>query len=156
MFKLKKEIKSKNGIVHFRRWSIMSTKWFNIYIHCIYKPDEDKNLHDHPWDFCSIILKGTYTEQISVINDEDILLKIPSKYLPTKKINRHPFSIVYRKSHVPHKILHILNSKPVWTLVITNTKNREWGYIGDNGWINHLEYRKEKNEKNNFPGCIKL
>lgn len=156
MFKLIKEIKSKTGEVHFRRWSILSTKWFNIYIHCIYKPDEDKHLHDHPWDFYGIVLKGVYIEEISLINTEEFLSMVKSEDLPTKRIFRHPLFVVYRKSYIPHKILHILTNKPVWTLIFTTKKNREWGYIGEDGWINHKDYRKKKNETKMFPGSIKL
>ena len=62
MFKLVKEIRSKKGELHFKRWRILSTPWFNIFLHFINRADEDKDLHDHPWSFWSIILKGGYIE----------------------------------------------------------------------------------------------
>lgn len=43
-----KEIKSKTGDLHFRRWRIIETPWFSIYVHGIYKADEEAHLHDHP------------------------------------------------------------------------------------------------------------
>ncbi len=156
MFKLIKEIKSKTGELHFRRWNLLTTPWFNIYLHCIYKPDEDKHLHDHPWNFIGIILSGAYIEEVSLINDESFLKTVHAKNLPTKKRFRHPLDIVNRKDYIPHKILHILTSKPVWTLNFTSKRTRDWGYIGDNGWINHKDYRKQKNENKLFPGCINL
>ena len=62
--KLLKEIISKNGKVHFRRWNVLSTPWFSIYIHGIYEEDKEQHLHDHPWDFMSMVLKGSYSEQL--------------------------------------------------------------------------------------------
>jgi len=64
MFKKTKEIISKDGVLHFRRWKIILTPWFAIYIHAIYKADEDKHLHNHPWNFWSFVLKGSYTERL--------------------------------------------------------------------------------------------
>ena len=61
--KLIKEIKSKSGEVHFRRWEILKTRCGSIWLHAIYKADQDKHLHNHPWDFKSLVLKGSYLEQ---------------------------------------------------------------------------------------------
>jgi hypothetical protein len=68
--KLIKEIKSKDGKLHFRRWSLLDTPWFKIYIHGIYGPDEDLHLHNHPWDFKSFILSGSYIEQTQFGNNK--------------------------------------------------------------------------------------
>lgn len=58
-----KEIKSKLGILHFQRWRIVQTPWFSIYIHRIFREDEDQHCHSHPWSFVSFILNGSYTEK---------------------------------------------------------------------------------------------
>lgn len=59
---LVKEIKSKQGEVHFRRYRLLQTPWFAIYIHHILISDQDKDMHDHPWNFTSVILEGAYRE----------------------------------------------------------------------------------------------
>lgn len=47
-----------------KRWRwIPEFSWFGIYIHHITAPDPGPDLHDHPWPFVSIILKGWYVEQ---------------------------------------------------------------------------------------------
>lgn len=61
---LVKEIKSRYGHVHFRRYRLLSTPWFSIYIHHILKSDEDKDPHDHPFNFSSLILSGAYQEMV--------------------------------------------------------------------------------------------
>ena len=62
---LVKEIKSKMGEVHFRRYRLIQTKWFAVYIHQILRSDQDRDMHDHPWNFTSVILEGAYREAFS-------------------------------------------------------------------------------------------
>lgn len=61
---LAKEIKSKTGELHFRRYRLFWTPWFALYIHRIYKADEDPYPHSHPWNFISLILNGGYIEEL--------------------------------------------------------------------------------------------
>jgi hypothetical protein len=112
MFKLIKEIKSKEGVVHFRRWQILKTPWFSIYFHGIYKADEDEHLHNHPWNYVSICLWGSFFE--ASIN----LIKLI-----------RPFSVSKQKSSRFHKILK-LKSKVVYTLFFVSDRiDGEWGYL---------------------------
>ena len=66
--KLIKEIKSKAGELHFKRWEILKTHFGSIWLHAIYKADTDKHLHNHPWDFISVVLRGSYYEQTPLGN----------------------------------------------------------------------------------------
>lgn len=40
---------------------------YSFYFHCFLRSDDDRALHDHPWDFLSVILFGRYQEH----RDED-------------------------------------------------------------------------------------
>ena len=51
-----------DGQPYLRRYYILKTRWFRIYLHEILRSDEDRDCHDHPWNFTSIILKGGYWE----------------------------------------------------------------------------------------------
>lgn len=126
-FPLVKEIVSKAGKLHFRRWAIIERPTFRVYLHCIAEEDHDAHEHDHPWNFCSIILKGNYTES----SMGKLTIAKPGKFL-------------VRHHCVPHKILKL--DKPTWTLVIAWGKRRDWGYLTDDGWIDNITYRKLKNE----------
>lgn len=126
--KLIKEIKSKSGKLHFRRWEILKTPWFSIWIHGIYAPDEDKHLHNHPWDFKSIVLKGKYIEETENGN----IIQYPVKY---NSRNGEDF----------HKIKKLI-SESVYTLFISTPIKRDWGYKVDGIFIKHDDYRKLKNE----------
>lgn len=132
MFKLVKEIRNKKGDLHFKRWQIWSTKWFNIYLHFINKADEDKHMHTHPWNFWSIILKGGYIEFSGVIGES----------LMSKVTKRGFLHMAYRKYNVPHMVGFLTH--PTYTLVITGPGGKEWGYETESGWKDHETYRKEK------------
>ena len=125
---LVKEIKSKEGVVHFRRWRLLSLPWFSIYIHGIYKEDLDEHLHDHPWDIFTLILYGGYYEQTK-----------------KKVVLRKPFNFKYSEAHKPHKIKELY--KPItYSLAIVGKKRRTWGYYTENGWwVDHKSYRSQKN-----------
>ncbi len=135
--KLIKEIKSKEGELHFKRWQILSTPWFSIYIHGIYKADEDEHLHDHPWNYFSFILWGYFTEISAMPYGND----------QPKETLMHPFSFVKRKAETFHKIKK-LHSTSIYTLFIIGKRKRNWGYSYKGGWIENSEYRKLKNEGN--------
>jgi len=138
MFKklfLIKEIKSKEGILHFRRWRILSTPWFNIYIHEIFKADEDLHLHDHPWNYRSYIIKGSFEELYT--NSEYYRNVIQAQSVRSGMI-------VKRLATTFHKVEKIHSSKIV-TLFITGRKFRDWGYLVDGEWVQHTKYRALKN-----------
>lgn len=127
MFKLIKEIKSKDGVVHFRRWRILSTPWFKICIHGIYKADEDAHLHNHPWNLLNIVLKGSYCEK-------------------TEKADwnpRFPLNMAYRQRDVYHKIEE-LYTPTVYTLNFMWKFRDTWGYNVDGKHVDHKTYRTMK------------
>jgi len=123
---LTREIKSQEGALHFQRWRLLQTPWFAIYIHRIYRHDEDVHCHDHPWSFVSIILGGGYD------------VTYPGWLGWTS-----PFIVSVNKSTKFHQITR-LHKVPTTTLVFTGPRNREWGYDVDGEWVHHKEYRSRK------------
>jgi len=126
--KLIKEIKSKDGKLHFRRWQILKTPWFSVWLHGIYAADEDKHLHNHPWDFKSMVLKGSYIEQTE-------------RGFVTQK----PLKFNSRGGASFHKI-HKLITPVVYTLFIATKQKREWGYLVNGEFVDNETYRKMKHE----------
>ena len=100
-----KEIKSREGIVHFRRYRLFSIPWFSLYLHQILEPDKDLHLHDHPWNFISYVIQGHYVERC---------------YRPhgDKLTQARSGTIIRRKATQFHCIDKVI--KPTWTLVITH------------------------------------
>jgi len=132
---LVKEITSKTGVLHFRRWRLFDSPWFGIYIHYIAKSDEDGHPHDHPWPFISFILGGGYIEELHSVRTDGSVT--------TQTFLNVPGDIRFRKAKGQfHKILSLLN--PTWTLVIHGPKKPTWGYLTEDGWMDHQKYREEK------------
>lgn len=132
---LVKEIVSKQGVLHFRRYRLLQTPWFAIYIHRICKSDMDKDPHCHPWNFTSVILEGAYQEQSWYPPNFD-KMKIQSYYSG---------DVIEHKAEDAHKLTLI--SPEVWTLVFVSGRERVWGYQTSAGWIDFETYRKLKNER---------
>ena len=129
--KLIKEIRSKEGELHFKRWRLIKTPWFEVYIHGIYMEDLDEHLHNHPWKIWTMILWGGYLEKIH-----------------TGRIRlRRPGHISYAKISYFHKI-DKMKKVPTYSLAIVGKRiNPDWGYMVDGRFIDHLTYRENKNKK---------
>jgi len=118
-----------DGQLYMRRWRIIHTKWFGLRLHNIVSSDSDRALHDHPFDFISLILKGGYVEftpprRTGWSSSEAILCQWYG-----------PGSVIKRKAEDLHR-LKLLQEKPAWTLVLRGRMRREWGFVGEDGiWI---------------------
>lgn len=94
---------------------------FNIFIHNIVASDHYA-LHDHPWDYASLILWGKYRE---IFNNTTVVR------------NTGHFRVA--KAEKLHRIVII--DKPVWTLFAHGPKIREWGFIDKVGrWVHYPEF----------------
>lgn len=123
-----REIISKEDVVHFRRWRIIQTPWFGIYLHHILKSDEEKHMHDHPWDFASLILWNGYEENTPV--------------------GMHRVSFWHLNVHDAedlHKIT-LFNGKPTWSLFFVGQRRREFGFATEDGWVHNKTYRQNKRD----------
>jgi hypothetical protein len=130
--KLIKEIKSREGELHFRRWLILKTRWFEVYIHGIYHKDEDKHLHNHPWNIWTMILCGSYVEEL--------LDKDGNKIQKRRRL----FNMGYRDSEAFHCIREVLTKKVFTLAIVGKRKEHLWGYNTESGFVDHIEYRKNK------------
>ena len=124
LFKTVKEIKSKAGTLHFKRFAIIESKYLSIYLHSFTQPDKDLWEHDHPWDFFLLILKGGYKEQTN-----------------NKVYKRNPGFFKFIEAEHRHKIVELNSNKSI-SLAICGERRREWGYHTDNGWVSQLDYKR--------------
>lgn len=131
---LAKEIISQEGVLHFQRWRVIATPWFNLYVHHILQSDQDRHFHDHPWNFRSLILRGSYRERVSY----------PPYFFSIHSYRYQAGEIAYHERRDAHHITLLTPS--VWSLVLTTGRKRDWGYQTKNGWVDHQTYRKLKNE----------
>lgn len=115
---------------------LFETPWFSVRLHHILKSDEDRGWHDHPWDFLSILLTNGYTEHRPDIAYGGFLYNMRA-YIPQ-------FTLVSRWAEDRHRLE--LTDGPVWTLVFTGPRRREWGFIDSRGQWTH--YSKHKGAVN--------
>lgn len=108
--KLIREIKNRRGDIHFQRFAIFQSRLFNIYLHKIWIEDRQPDIHNHPWNFLGIILKGGYVE-----------------YTPTKTNTRKPGAVFWGNRKQYHKVLRLLD-KPNVSLFFTFGEHKPWGY----------------------------
>jgi hypothetical protein len=131
-----------DGTPYLTRWFLFSCPLFKIYLHKIHRSDEDCH-HNHPWNFKSLILSGSYWE-------ESFSVKDPSSRT-VKKFG--PFSINSKNRNIYHKVL--LGESPVWTLVFIGPKRSEWNFCmpletGGYAIIHNMDYMDMKFGKGNW------
>jgi hypothetical protein len=131
--RLIREIRSRSGELHFRRWIILRTPWFEVYIHGIYKEDQDLYLHNHPWKIWTMILKGGYIEELHNNSGSNIERKRLFGHKSKADINDF------------HKIKKMIKS-PTYSLAVVGKRvNDDWGYMVDGEFVDHKTFRKNKN-----------
>lgn len=110
---------------YLKRLTLIGTPLFSIKFHRIFRPDRQEDLHDHPWNFLSVILNGYYLEKL----EGDI-----HKW-------RNWFS--YHKAEDFHRISFVSKS-PIYTLLFCGKRKRDWGFkiSGTGEWVQWEEYDK--------------
>jgi hypothetical protein len=108
---------------------------YNIFLHKFLKSDPD-DVHDHPWNYFTIILKGGYWEWIPVFNT---LGEKFSEY----RVWRGPGSFRFGGMNNYHRI-ELEPSVNAWTLFFVGPKKREWGFLVNNKWIHYEQYLADK------------
>lgn len=117
-----------DGQPYLIRWHLVRSRWGTIMLHKILLSDEGCP-HDHPWSFTSIMLHGSYME---LEYKKDLIVGARSFIAPC---------IIRRPAEWTHKLLL---RKPCWTLVITSTYKRKWGFWTPRGWLRHNDYTPRK------------
>lgn len=95
---------------YLSRWFLIHRKWLSVFIHKFHRSDEDRALHDHPWNYISIILRHGYWEHS----------KSGVEWIPEG-------SVIFRRGTWRHRI-ELDKGKKAWTLIIRFKRYREWGF----------------------------
>ena len=136
------------------RWYLIPrNRWFNIYLHKFLRDDDDRALHDHPWWFISIMLKGSYIEHC------DPLQYPYDGYWARVRLAEHRAtpSIAFRAAEHRHRVE--LQQRPdgsrvpCWTLVVTGRKAREWGFWCPKGFVPWHQFVDHTDHGNTGRGC---
>lgn len=105
-------------------------------LHIIKSSDMDRHLHDHPWKNISILLEGSYIEELPEWQGQHAAVdQIPGF---TRFILREPGDIIFRKATDRHR-LHLV-SEEVVSLFIMAPAERMWGFHTEEGFVPFREY----------------
>lgn len=121
---------------YLRRWWIIPRNEFqNVYLHEILRSDDDRALHDHPWENRSILIEGRYVEHT-----------LAGSFL------RQPGSVIARNATDAHR-LEITSSGHAVSLFFTGQKVREWGFLCPQGWRHWRDFTGGVNGEIVGRGC---
>lgn len=123
-----------------RWWVVPRNDMSNLYLHLMTGDDDDRALHDHPWENTSIILAGGYTE-----------------ITPDGSFERKPGEVIKRRAADAHRlVLHRDDAgKPIpcLTLFATGQWERDWGFHCPKGWVPWREFVDERDTGQVGRGC---
>ena len=108
---------------------------FNIFVHKFLKSDTE-DVHDHPWPFLTVILRGGYWEWRP---------QFDAKSRKTGEIARWCGSGSFRWASASQ--YHRVELDPdveCWTLFMPGIKQRDWGFLVRNRWVQWEQYLKQR------------
>lgn len=141
--------------LYLRRFFIFRNPFFRVYLHKIVRSDEDRDPHDHPWDFTTIPLRGKYIDErwIPVPDDGWLSSSIQVSRLPYSIVPEEvkTFKAYRRKAEHTHRV-QLIEGKPVWTLVVIGKPRRKWGFHTEGGWVPWQQYLNASADSQNMGG----
>jgi len=110
---------------------------YNVFLHKFLKSDPD-DVHDHPWNYASLILKGGYWEWTPVFDTV-------GRKMNEVKTWRGAGTFRFGKMSTYHRIELDPDVTP-WTLFFVGPRKREWGFLVNNKWIHYESYLAERKD----------
>lgn len=104
---------------------------FNIFLHKFLKSDPD-DLHDHPWPYATLILKGGYWEWVPQFNSQ-------GQKFSEIAVWRKPGHFRICKASSYHRI-ELDPNVECWTLFMPGPKQKDWGFLKGGQWIQWEQY----------------
>ena len=108
---------------------------FNVFLHKFLKSDPD-DVHDHPWPYTTLILRGGYWEWVPQFTAE-------GKRIGEIAHWRRPGHFRTCSATSFHRI-ELDPAVECWTLFMPGPQRREWGFLQRGQWIHNSEYLEEK------------
>jgi hypothetical protein len=108
---------------------------FNVFLHKFLKSDPD-DVHDHPWPFATLILRGGYWEWRPHFNSAGEKVGELAKWCG-------PGSFRTASAQTYHRI-ELDPAVTCWTLFMPGPKQRDWGFLVRNKWVQWEQYLKQR------------
>jgi len=129
----KREIVNCDHDLYLIRWFVIRTERFAVFIHKFVRSDEDRALHDHPWDFIVVPVWRGYIEHSE-------LLSYPMHRRVYPVLGSRARAATYR-----HRV-ELIDGKPSWSLFFRFKRIREWGFWLPEGFIKWNKWWQDKCE----------
>ena len=104
---------------------------FNVFVHKLLKSDPD-DVHDHPWPFATLILKGGYWEWTPQFDENGMKINEVARWCGPGSFRRASASTYHRVELDPEV--------ECWTLFMPGIKQRDWGFLVHNQWVQWEQY----------------
>jgi hypothetical protein len=102
---------------------------FNVFLHKFHKGDPG-DVHDHPWPYFTLILKGGYYEWVLSGNCQVRKWRGPGHFRFCSATSYHR--------------IELKDGVTPWTLFMPGPQTREWGVLVKNKWIHNDSYLYDK------------
>lgn len=126
--------------IYLIRYLVVNRDWLKVYIHIFLRSDRD-DPHDHPWDFWTRMVRGTYKEELFQYGSGGKLLNFAQN---SRSCSENAW--VRRKATDVHRIrlrrsyqLKHKDDAPM-TLFFAGARKRPWGFIKNGRWISWKTY----------------
>lgn len=106
-----------------RWWVIPRNKFANAYLHEMTGPDDDRAMHDHPWDNTSVVIRGGYLE-----------------HTPEGIFERHEGDVIARPATALHRLELLPGVTRTVSLFLTGPILRKWGFQTEAGWVPYDQF----------------
>jgi hypothetical protein len=107
----------------------------NVFLHKFLKSDPD-DVHDHPWPFATLILKGGYWEWQPQFDSQGRKTGEIAKWCGAGSFRTASASTYHRIELDP--------DITCWTLFMPGAKQRDWGFLVRNQWVQWEQYLKQR------------
>ena len=108
---------------------------FNVFLHKFLKSDPD-DVHDHPWPYATLILKGGYNEWLPQFDNQ-------GRKIGEIAVWRGPGHFRVCSANSFHRI-ELDPGITAWTLFMPGAKQREWGFLVKNVWVQWEQYLAQR------------
>lgn len=116
------------------RWTLFlhGERWPKLLLHHFLPDREDRDMHDHPRSFVTIVLKGAY--------DDMVQCACGRQGCEGLKIGEVMRRGMVRLRRAEHAHLTRTGADGCWTLVLMMPKSREWGFWRAGQWWPFRQY----------------
>ena len=112
---------TEDGTDYMRRYYLSHSRWESVRLHNIIRSDPGDILHDHPWDYATALVQGSYTE-----------------VTPQGSVRYDAPCVLLRKAESAHRLIV---DDAMWTFIVCGKVKRRWGFWTPGGWVHWRDHQ---------------